>query len=66
MKRGKGALFFSKEQPEICGHLVINGDDYAIVGWYASPIRANIEAVRVSDHEDGSGAGAGERDIAGG
>lgn len=64
--RGKGSLLFSKEQPEICGYLRINGDDYTIVGWYASPIRATIEVTRISDDEDRSGASAGERDIAGG
>ena len=46
--------------------LRINGEDYTIVGWYASPIRANIEVTRIGDHEDGSGSGASERDSAGG
>jgi hypothetical protein len=64
--RGKGALLFSKEQPEICGYLRINGDDYSIVGWYASPIRATIEVIRISDDEDRSGPSASERDSAGG
>lgn len=42
----KGALFFSKEPPHICGYLVINGVEYEIGGWHASHIRADIEARR--------------------
>lgn len=40
----KGALFFSKEPPHICGYLVINGEEYEIGGWHTSGIRAEIEA----------------------
>lgn len=40
----KGALFFSKEHPQITGYLVIDGIEYEIAGWHASHIRADIEA----------------------
>lgn len=62
-KTGRGSLFFSKEQPEVSGYLVINGEDYAIVGWHCSPIRADFTATRITggDH-DRSGARAGKRD----
>lgn len=40
----KGALFFSKEHPQITGYLVIDGIEYEIAGWHASHIRAEIEA----------------------
>jgi len=62
-----GALFFSKEQPEISGYLVINGEHYEIAGWRPSPIRADITARRIKpegDDDDGSGSGARECDPA--
>lgn len=32
----RGALFFSKEHPQITGYLVIGGVEYQIAGWHAS------------------------------
>jgi hypothetical protein len=62
-----GALFFSKEQPEISGYLVINGEHFEIAGWRPSPIRADIKARRIkpeSDDDDRSGPSARECDPA--
>jgi len=67
-----GALFFSKEQPEISGYLVIHGEHYEIAGWRPSPIRAEITARPLGQRQAGqpdggderSGSGARERDPA--
>jgi hypothetical protein len=42
----EGVLYFSKDPPEIIGHLVIGGVHYEIVGVPASAIRADIKARR--------------------
>lgn len=59
-KEGKGSLFFSKEQPEVSGFLVIDGVDYEIVGWRPSSIRADIKATQTTerDEDDSSRSGA--------
>lgn len=71
-KEGKGSLFFSKQQPEVSGYLMIDGEGFEIVGWRASPIRADIQirsntgcAEGGSDGYDGSGSGARKCDTAG-
>lgn len=40
----KGALFFSKEHPQITGYLVVDGVEYEIAGWHATSIRADLKA----------------------
>lgn len=40
----QGALFFSKEHPQITGYLVIGGIEYEIAGWLATSIRAEVKA----------------------
>jgi hypothetical protein len=42
----QGALFFSKEHPQISGYLVIGGIEYEIAGWHASEIRSELKARR--------------------
>jgi hypothetical protein len=41
-----GALFFSKDDPNITGYLVIGGIEYEIAGWRASEIRSELKARR--------------------
>ncbi|MCW2218796.1 hypothetical protein M2232_002328 [Bradyrhizobium japonicum] len=40
----EGALFFSKEAPQITGYLVIAGIEYEIAGWPAGAIKSEIKA----------------------
>jgi hypothetical protein len=51
-----GALFFSKEEPQITGYLVIGGQHFEIVGWRPSPIRAEISAKPVGEASKGRDA----------
>jgi len=61
-----GALFFSEDQPEICGYLVIGGEHFEIAGWWPSTIRAEITArpVKKASNHERSTTGESERDPA--
>jgi hypothetical protein len=47
MKEMTGVLLFSKEQPQIQGYLIIDGEHFDIAGWHTSKIKAEITARRM-------------------
>jgi hypothetical protein len=56
MRELRGVLIFSDEQPHVTGHVVIEGEHFAITGWRKSPIRIEIEGWQADDNHGGQGA----------
>jgi hypothetical protein len=67
MKPMRGVLFFSDDEPQITGYLVIGNQHFEIAGWHASDIRADLSIKRTSKPEqqadmfDDRSCEAGER-----
>jgi hypothetical protein len=51
MKHGKGTLFFSDNNPEMTGYLVIEGEHFELVGWRPSPARIDFTARSIGQRQ---------------
>jgi hypothetical protein len=42
MKRGKGVLLFGNHEPRITGYLIVNGEEYQIIGRKITEVRTEL------------------------
>jgi hypothetical protein len=50
MRDLKGVLLISDEQPHVSGHIVIDGEHFAVTGWRKSKVRIEIEGWQFDEH----------------